>query len=574
MLANLFSSKILFKILEVLFAEPNKKFSTTEIITTTNKKQANVSRELDKLVKWQMVLKTKDNGQNYYQVNQAYAEFAALKNFFKDRAAQPLYLLYNEEDNVAFLPLNYIIGGFSQDHSVKAGLLSFVPNTVAEFKNNYLRFYLEQSEAERLTNEALEKLLNHPEKVTEVIQKYILESGQEVLQIFNSLSKKEFQINSEVALEIGKKLENILVKQCSYGLVGFLDSRTYAYSNYVKSYLDKKTKNTEIRSNYAMEKLLSPSFITFTQQLRMEMLTLTLQNKEDKRETENLERKWGWLNFGYRGPGLEATFFDQTMKELRTKDKKELKKELESLQHYQEDTEKEKIKVFNQLNVDGKHRKFIQALSLISYLKIYRKDIVFLGTYIIFRLLKNFDKSLSFSNLCYLKIKEVEEIFCGRLKAKSSELTERERLCVYLAKEDRLLIGEAAEKFMKELPIEKEKDIDRGTIKQLDGNTACLGKTGDWVYGKVRIINTPDDMKKMEAGDILVSMATTPDILPAMKKAVAIVTDHGGITCHAAIVSRELNIPCLIGTRYATKVFKDGDQAVVCPRHGYIKFAA
>ena len=58
----------------------------------------------------------------------------------------------------------------------------------------------------------------------------------------------------------------------------------------------------------------------------------------------------------------------------------------------------------------------------------------------------------------------------------------------------------------------------------------------------------------------------------AMKKAGAIVTDHGGITSHAAIVSRELNIPCLIGTRYATKLFKDGDKVIVCPRHGYIKF--
>jgi pyruvate,water dikinase len=76
----------------------------------------------------------------------------------------------------------------------------------------------------------------------------------------------------------------------------------------------------------------------------------------------------------------------------------------------------------------------------------------------------------------------------------------------------------------------------------------------------------------MKDGDILVSVATTPDILPAMKKAAAIVTDHGGITCHAAIVSRELNIPCLIATKYATKVFKDGDSVVVCPRHRYIKF--
>ncbi len=61
---------------------------------------------------------------------------------------------------------------------------------------------------------------------------------------------------------------------------------------------------------------------------------------------------------------------------------------------------------------------------------------------------------------------------------------------------------------------------------------------------------------------------TDPDFLPAMKKASAIITDEGGITCHAAIVSRELKIPCIIGTRIATKVLKDGDLVEVDANKG------
>ena len=78
-------------------------------------------------------------------------------------------------------------------------------------------------------------------------------------------------------------------------------------------------------------------------------------------------------------------------------------------------------------------------------------------------------------------------------------------------------------------------------------------------------------MEKMEYGDILVAIATTPAIVPAMKKAAAIVTDEGGLTCHASIVSRELEIPCVVGTRVVTKTVKDGDLVEVDATKGIVK---
>ncbi|MFZ2978091.1 MAG: HAD-IA family hydrolase, partial [Candidatus Magasanikiibacteriota bacterium] len=75
----------------------------------------------------------------------------------------------------------------------------------------------------------------------------------------------------------------------------------------------------------------------------------------------------------------------------------------------------------------------------------------------------------------------------------------------------------------------------------------------------------------MEDNNVLVSYATSPDIMPAIKKAVAIVTDLGGIICHAAIVSRELHIPCVVGTKIATKVLQDGDIVEVDATHGIIR---
>jgi pyruvate,water dikinase len=89
--------------------------------------------------------------------------------------------------------------------------------------------------------------------------------------------------------------------------------------------------------------------------------------------------------------------------------------------------------------------------------------------------------------------------------------------------------------------------------------------------GKATVVLNPDDANRdMQKGDILVTAMTDPDFVPFMKMASAIVTDKGGITSHAAIVSRELNIPCVVGTETATQVMKTGQEYTVDSRNGVI----
>ena len=104
-------------------------------------------------------------------------------------------------------------------------------------------------------------------------------------------------------------------------------------------------------------------------------------------------------------------------------------------------------------------------------------------------------------------------------------------------------------------------------VTELQGSAASLG----YAIGRAKIVITQEDFKKFEDGDILVATMTTPDFVPLMRKARAIVTDEGGITCHAAIVSRELGVPCVVGTSDATRVFKDGDQIEVKANHGIVR---
>lgn len=104
-------------------------------------------------------------------------------------------------------------------------------------------------------------------------------------------------------------------------------------------------------------------------------------------------------------------------------------------------------------------------------------------------------------------------------------------------------------------------------IKVLKGRIAYKGK----VVGRVRIIKNKSQISTFKKGEILVSAMTTPIFLPAMKKASAIITDEGGITCHAAVVAREIKKPCIIGTKIATQVLQNGDLVEVDAERGIIK---
>lgn len=104
-------------------------------------------------------------------------------------------------------------------------------------------------------------------------------------------------------------------------------------------------------------------------------------------------------------------------------------------------------------------------------------------------------------------------------------------------------------------------------ITQIKGTIACKGTA----KGKVKIIFNRKQLSNFQEGEILVAPMTSPWCIPIMEKAAAIITDEGGVTCHAAIISREMNKPCIIGTKFATKVLRDGDIIEVDAKNGLIK---
>ncbi len=117
--------------------------------------------------------------------------------------------------------------------------------------------------------------------------------------------------------------------------------------------------------------------------------------------------------------------------------------------------------------------------------------------------------------------------------------------------------------------MQQEKEADENDVI-LKGLPASPGK----ISGIVKILLSVDEIEKFKDGDILVTKMTAPDWVPIMGKAKAIVTDEGGLTCHAAIVSRELGVPCIVGTssygKKATETLKDGETITVDAKNGLV----
>jgi len=116
-----------------------------------------------------------------------------------------------------------------------------------------------------------------------------------------------------------------------------------------------------------------------------------------------------------------------------------------------------------------------------------------------------------------------------------------------------------------EKAVEVSETAEEGKVL-VKGDTASPGVAS----GIVKIVGEISELNKIKKGDVMVTKMTTPDMVPAMQKAAAIVTDEGGMTCHAAIVSREMGTPCIVGTTNATKVLKEGMIVTVNATHGNV----
>ena len=167
------------------------------------------------------------------------------------------------------------------------------------------------------------------------------------------------------------------------------------------------------------------------------------------------------------------------------------------------------------------------------------------------------------TDLTFVVFDEIAKILFNKADLKK-EISERKKKCFFLVKPN----GEYI--------VAGDKDADKYfacLIKSVDNSREFRGVTASKCVatGRVRLILKVSDMNSFQDGEILVTNNTTPEYVPVMKKAAAIITEQGGLTSHAAIVSRELNKPCIIGIKNIAEILKTGDVVEVDANYGTVK---
>jgi phosphohistidine swiveling domain-containing protein len=372
--------------------------------------------------------------------------------------------------------------------------------------------------------------------------------------LIHDLQKKNLKklTNAQLAFELSR-LSNTLSKHFAIGIWGvFILEPLFTSPSFLKQKFPNLNQ-AEIISILTPPKLAAH----FQEELLLQKL-----NFDDEKSVKNHLKKFQWI------PCVDLLDKPWTMNDLVKRQKALLKRQpVINLKERKKLLERYK-KVLKKLSPS--QRKLGELIHQLVYLKDHRDDVRFKVTFYIKNLYQEIAKRLKITlkELTFLTNGEIEKFLKEKIELKVIKNKIQSRFQGYVIKKDHheitILTGIAAKRLLKTIISRKAKGK---RITQIKGIVAMSGKA----KGKVIIVKTDSDLKKVKEKSIMVAPFTRPHYLMAMRKSAAIITDEGGLTSHAAIVSRELKIPCIVGTKIATRVLKDGDLVEVDANKGVIR---
>ncbi len=396
--------------------------------------------------------------------------------------------------------------------------------------------------------------------VSELVKKCMV-FGNELQERCKELSAKSLFIEDHE--ELARLMEEFFDTEIKYTVFYNITQFEGPTTDIAKSLVKKYSKDEK-----EFEELLSAISVsnkdTVVEEEQKDFLILASSDVLNKEELASKHaKKYGWISLRFFLGEPWRT--EDVLNRLNNISKEEAKKELEKRLNKRLEKE-EKIKVLTKnFSVDDK--KIVDKIREIIFVRNQRADFFHESGYHIRPLLSKvaFVLNVSYNNMLNLCVPEIVLALRGKLDYKKN-IEERKKnfLIYYGLGEPVVLEGGEVEKFIENHSFLKRQNDDQ---KELKGKIAYKG----FATGVVKILKTDADNVKVQKGDVVVAPMTIPSFMPALEKAVAFVTDEGGITCHAAIMAREMHKPCIIGTKIATKVLKDGDLVEVDANSGVVR---
>ena len=390
----------------------------------------------------------------------------------------------------------------------------------------------------------------------------------------NTISNKNFSFMSN------EQLEKELIYLQELYIKGFCPYNLYP-DNYI--YQKLKTLNVSPIIIDRVSKLINTTGI-YSIDETLNILKIAKEIKDNHYQLNNLDEKiisaiedhknkYGWMKtYDLEHDNMETydtKYYLSRIKELLNEDVLVL---INSIENRRLDSDKEFDELLNNNNFN----------ELIKNILIAMRDFIYLQTLL----------SESYTRMMFMgKISIMKEIVYRIHKDIESYVSldfDEQREVIYDAKNYDVYVeknkyGKARIKIDSYRKIFKGKDIKLlkqkvndyclSFVKKKMQNANVISGTsvnGGIVKGKAKIIKTMKDLDKIHTGDILIADMTSPDYVTVFNKVAAFVTDEGGLTCHAAIVSKEFNVPCIVGTQFATQILKDNTFIEVDANNGII----
>jgi phosphohistidine swiveling domain-containing protein len=392
----------------------------------------------------------------------------------------------------------------------------------------------------------------------EIFQKenhdYFLKNPNGLIQDFLKLSDKFCRFTEEVNKKDISKLSNEeLLEDLKEYYKLWVDFSVYVWIiwNLSETYADYATKYISDKALKLGANENTPKYLEFMSapSKKSSILLLDEEIKRGNLDIDRLFKDYAWMPWG----------------DLHTKPW--TKEDIVDYIQNQKPSDKAVIdfsKIKEELELSEKEIEMINLNKEVAYLRDYRDEIRRKTVYLMHFLYEEIGRRFGIGYDDLMLYSTPELIEGKRLSAE--ELEERKGDTVSLLENGKLAVysGKEMDSFLERIGFVTE---DYSQIKEIKGSVASQGK----VKGPVKIIKLDKDIEKVEKGDVMIAVTTHPDYTLKMQIASAIVTDEGGIMCHAAIVSRELGIPCIVGTEIGTKILKDGDIVEVDAETGVVR---
>ncbi|OGZ28678.1 MAG: hypothetical protein A2562_00495 [Candidatus Nealsonbacteria bacterium RIFOXYD1_FULL_39_11] len=332
--------------------------------------------------------------------------------------------------------------------------------------------------------------------------------------------------------------------------------------------LFKKNLEEKLGNNFnkVWEYLIQPEKLIYISREKMALLKLAQKffgKKIPQRFIEEHAKKFDFVGrYYFWGKGLTAEQVSRDLDKIFCRGKEYIEKSIKELKLRKLDIDK-----FEKLSPSDKW--IIKGYKKMGHVSNAGDEVT---NYYIQRMTPFFNEiakrlGISYEELVSMRVEEIKKSLTNGLCVSRKILNERyeDHALILTLDNVKILSGKELRKFKGQI---LKKGLEKET-KELRGGVAY--KNNEVIRGKIKIIENDNEVSLFKDGYILVTKMTNPNYLPAMKRSKAIITDEGGMLCHAAIVSRELKIPCIIGTKIATKVLKDGDLVEVDANNGIVK---